>query len=397
MRFVMVLSIVLAIAGCVGSGKKEYPDLDPIKSSTKIKPLWVANVGEKGVRQNRQLSVAITNERVYAATADGHLMALQLNDGKKVWANAIVDSISAGPVVHGDVLYVGTTEAHLFALDSGSGKIIWEGDVSSEVLANPVISDKLVFVQTIDGKITALEKATGKKVWSDSRTVPALTLRGTSSPIITTDRLIAGFADGKLVALEKDTGKRLWESVVGLPSGRTDLQRMVDIDGLIQISDDEVYAVTYQGRVSAIAVENGRTIWTRDMSSYTGVTMDENQLYLTDAKGQVWAIDRRSGATLWRQDSLQERDVTGPVIIGNTLVVADGAGFVHWLSKEDGSFVARDDLTEVYDWAFYDWGDENREELDFGVSASLEVVDDRLYVRNNMGALSVFQLSPPVN
>lgn len=397
MRSFLVLSIVLLVAGCVGSGKKEYPDLDPIKPSANIQPLWVANVGEKGVRQNRQLSVAVSNNRVYAATADGYLEALQLNDGKVVWVNAIVDSISAGPVIDGNVLYVGTTEAHLFALESESGKILWQGDVSSEVLANPVIGDNLVFVQTIDGKITALEKATGKKVWSDSRTVPALTLRGTSSPIVTTDRLIAGFADGKLVALEKDTGKRLWESVVGLPSGRTDLQRMVDIDGLIQISDDEVYAVTYQGRVSAVSVDNGRTIWTRDMSSYTGVTMDENQLYLTDAKGQVWAIDRRSGATLWRQDSLQDRDVTGPVIIGNTLVVADGAGFVHWLSKEDGSFVARDDLTEIYDWAYYDWGDENREELDFGVSASLEVVNDRLYVRNNMGALSVFQLSPPVN
>lgn len=397
MRFVVLLSIILLITGCIGSGKKEYPELDPIKSTANIKPLWVAKVGEKGVRQFRQLSVAVSDDRVYSATADGHLVALQQEDGKVVWSNAIVDSISAGPVVNDGVLYVGTTEAHLFALDANSGKIIWNGDVSSEVLANPVIGDNLVFVQTIDGKITALEKATGKKVWSDSRTVPALTLRGTSSPIVTTDRLIAGFADGKLVALEKDTGKRLWESVIGLPSGRTDLQRMVDIDGLIQISNDEVYAVTYQGRISAVSVDTGRTIWTRDMSSYTGVTMDENQLYLTDAKGQVWAIDRRSGATLWRQDSLQDRDVTGPVIIGDTLVVADGAGFIHWLSKEDGAFVARDDLTEVYDWAFYDWGDENREELDFGVSGALEVVDDRLYVRNNMGALSVFQMSPPVN
>jgi len=397
MRLVIVLGIVLLIAGCVGSDKKEYPKLDSIKSSANIHPLWVANVGAKGVRQYRQLSVAVSDDRVYSATADGYLVALQQQDGKVVWTNAIVDSISAGPVVSGSVLYVGTTEAHVFALDAESGKIIWKGDVSSEVLANPVVGDNLVFAQTIDGKVAALDKATGKKVWSDSRTVPALTLRGTSSPIVTTDRIIAGFADGKLAALEKDTGKRLWESVVGLPTGRTDLQRMVDIDGLIQVSNDEVYAVTYQGRVSAVSVDNGRTIWTRDMSSYSGVTMDENQLYLTDAKGQVWAIDRRSGATLWRQDSLQERDVTGPVIVGDNLVVADGAGFVHWLSKEDGAFVARDDLTDVYDWAFYDWGDEDREELDFGVSGTLEVVKDRLYGRNNMGALSVFQLSPPAN
>ncbi|MEJ2181134.1 MAG: PQQ-binding-like beta-propeller repeat protein [Gammaproteobacteria bacterium] len=326
MRLAVVLSIALLIAGCVSSDKKEYPKLDSIKPSVNIQTLWVANVGEKGARQYRQLSIAIADDRVYAAAADGHLKALQQSDGKVAWANAIADSISAGPVVKGNVLYVGTTEAHVFALDAKSGRIVWKGDVSSEVLSNPVVDDKFVYVQTIDGKVTALDKTTGKKVWSDSRVVPALTLRGTSSPIIAENRLIAGFADGKLVALEKETGKRLWEAVVGLPTGRTDLQRMVDIDGLMQVSNDEVYAVTYQGRISA-----------------------------------------------------------------------DGAGYVHWLSKEDGAVVARDDLADVYDHAFYDWGDEDRAELDFGVSSALEVVKDRLYVRNNMGSLSVFQLSSPVN
>ena len=125
MRLFIVLSIVLLIAGCVSSDKKEYPKLDPIKSSANIRPLWVANIGEKSIRQYRQLSVAVSDDRVYAATADGYLVALQQDDGKVVWTNAIVDSISAGPVVNGNVLYVGTTEAHLFALDSESGKIIW--------------------------------------------------------------------------------------------------------------------------------------------------------------------------------------------------------------------------------------------------------------------------------
>ena len=146
MRLIVMLGIVLLLTGCVGSGKKEYPELDPIKPSANIHPLWVANVGEKGVRQNRQLSVAVSNDMVYAATADGYLVALQLKDGKVKWTNAIVDSISAGPVISGNVLYVGTTEAHLFALESESGKILWEGDVSSEVLANPVIGENMVFV-----------------------------------------------------------------------------------------------------------------------------------------------------------------------------------------------------------------------------------------------------------
>jgi hypothetical protein len=172
---------------------------------------------------------------------------------------------------------------------------------------------------------------------------------------------------------------------------------MVDIDGLLQAGNDEVYAVSYQGRIAAVSVDNGRTIWTRDMSSYNGVAMDNTQLYVTDANGHVWALDRRSGATIWRQDALRDRDVSGPVIVDNAVAVADGAGFVHWLAKEDGAFIARNDLMQIYNQAYHDWGDEDRRELDFGVSGNLEVVNGRLYVRNNMGALSVYQMAAPVN
>jgi outer membrane protein assembly factor BamB len=290
-------------------------------------------------------------------------------------------------------VYLGTGDAQLMALDADSGDVLWQTELSSEILANPAIAGDQLFVHTIDGKLAAYNKHNGQKIWINSREVPALTLRGTSPPIVVDDRVIAGFANGKLAAFDAKTGKRLWESVIAVPSGRTDLQRMVDIDGLIEANNGEIYAVTYQGRMAAIAVDDGSAIWTREMSSYTGLALDQQQLYLTDAEGHVWAVDRRSGATLWRQDALKGRDVTAPVIQGDTVVVADGAGFVHWLSKEDGAFVARENLAKIYDWAFYDWGDENRKEYDFGVTSTLEVAANRLYVRNNMGALSVFKLS----
>ncbi|MCI0505222.1 MAG: outer membrane protein assembly factor BamB [Gammaproteobacteria bacterium] len=396
MRLALILCAALSISACVNTGKKEYPKLEQVSARAAVVPLWVAKVGEKSERQHRQLSVAVTGERVYAASQAGKIMALRQSDGQVLWTNAIMDSISSGPVVDSNLLYVGTIDAHVFALNADSGDIVWQGDVSSEVLANPVISENLVFIQTIDGKLAALDKNTGEKIWTDAREVPALTLRGTSSPVIVNDKVIAGFANGKLVALQKATGKKLWESVVGLPGGRTDLQRMVDIDGLLQADNDEVYAVTYQGRIAAVSVENGRTIWTRDMSSYNGIVMDYTQLYITDVNGYVWALDRRSGATIWRQGALQDRDVSNPVIVNNALAVADGAGFVHWLAKEDGGFIARNDLMQIYNQAYHNWGDEDRQELDFGVSGALEAVNDRLYVRNNMGALSVFQVSTPV-
>ncbi|HEY5603696.1 MAG TPA: outer membrane protein assembly factor BamB [Gammaproteobacteria bacterium] len=397
MRRVVVLCVVLLIAACADTGKKHYPKLAPVDAAAAVEPLWVAKVGEKSDRQHRQLPVAVADDRVYAASARGQIMALQQSDGKIIWTNAIIDAISAGPVVDADMLYVGTTDARVFALAADSGRIVWQGDVSSEVLSNPVVSENLVYIQTIDGKLTALDKTTGKKIWVDAREVPALTLRGTSTPLVINDKVVAGFADGKLVALQKATGKRLWEAVIGIPGGRTDLQRMVDIDGLFQAGDDEIYVVTYQGRIAAVAVDTGRIIWSRDLSSYNGIVIDNTQLYVTDANSQVWALDRRSGATIWRQDALQDRDVSAPVIIDNVIAVADGAGYVHWLAKEDGGFVARNNLLKVFNHAYHDWGDEDRRELDFGVSANLEAINGKLYVRSNVGSLSVFQMSAPVN
>ncbi|MGD8570989.1 MAG: outer membrane protein assembly factor BamB [Gammaproteobacteria bacterium] len=388
----LLLLLLLLLVACSGPEKKVYPKLDPIAAKVQVTPLWVARVGAKHRRQHRQLSVAVNDDRVYAASARGELMAIKQNGGNVLWSRPLGVEITAGPTVDGERLYLATGDAQLMALKTESGDELWRAPISSELLSAPTVAADRLFVHTIDGKLSCYNKANGDKIWTNSQEVPALTLRGTSSPIVVGDRVIGGFANGKLIAFETETGKKLWESVIAVPSGRTDLQRMVDIDGFMQVDDGNVYVVTYQGRIAAVSANDGSSIWVREMSSYTGVTMDQQQLYLTDAQGNVWSVDRRSGATLWRQDALKDRDVTAPVIHGDTVVVADGGGMLHWLSKEDGAFVARKDLAKVYDWAFYDWGDENRNEYDFGVTSTLEVANGRLYVRNNMGALSVFEL-----
>ena len=391
MRFFYIACILLLVA-CSGPSKKEYSKLEPIANKVDIVPLWVAKVGEKSSLEHRQLSVDVDGDRVYVANAKGKVSALQQQDGKVIWSKPLGVSMLSGPKYDDGVLYVGS-EARLYALDANSGEILWVAKVSSEILSDPTVSGSHIFLQTIDEKLYALDKKSGEKIWVNSREVPALTLRGTSSPVVINQRVIAGFADGKLAAFDVNAGDRIWEVTVAVASGRTDLQRMVDIDGLLKAGNNEIYVVSYQGRIAAISAQNGEAIWSREMSSYTGVALDKQQLYVTDAGGHVWAIDRGTGATLWRQDGLENRDVTGPVVFEDMVVIADGAGWVHWLSKEDGGFVSRKDLSRVYDAAFFDFGDENRKEFDFGVSNDLKVADNKVYIRNNVGALSVFQLS----
>jgi outer membrane protein assembly factor BamB len=391
MRFVLVL-ILLLLAGCSSSGKKQYPPLDPIDNTMVIKPLWVKKVGAKSFIESRQFTVGVGKSRVYIADAKGKISALSEESGEIVWTRMLGDLVSGGPTVDGDLVYVSSNEAQLYALNANTGEVVWTSALSSEVLADTAVSDKYVYLQTIDGKLYALSKKTGEKIWVDSREVPALTLRGTSSPLVLNSMIVAGFANGKIAAFEPETGNRLWETAITVPSGRTDLQRIIDIDGSIQADTDQIYAATYQGRIAAISQLNGRTTWSREMSAFNGLKLDGQQIFLTDASDHIWCIDSKTGATIWRQDKLEGRDLTAVSLLPGAVVVADGAGYLHWLSRDDGSFVSRENLLDTYGWAYHDFGDDFRKESDFGVSNELKVANNKLYVRNNMGALSVFQL-----
>jgi outer membrane protein assembly factor BamB len=169
---------------------------------------------------------------------------------------------------------------------------------------------------------------------------------------------------------------------------------MVDIDGIFQVQNNVIYVTAYQGRIAAVSAVDGRAIWTRELSSYTGVSLDKQHVYTTDSDGYVWSLDIETGATLWRQDKLVGRDLTAPVLMGDTVVVSDRGGFVHWLSKEDGGFVARANVGEVYKRVMVDWGDEDMDERDIAVTTPPVVEKNALYVRDNAGALSAFKISP---
>lgn len=392
MRFAIIIVVILVLSGCGSSSKKEYGPLEPVVNKLDVKRLWSKNVGQKSFLESKQFGISLDNTHVYVADAKGNISVLKQENGEIVWQKSLGELVLSGPTVDGDLMYVGGNNADLYALSTKTGDLVWETKLSSEVLAAPAISEKFLYVQTIDGKLHALDKNTGNKIWVDKHEVPALTLRGSSSPIVLGSKVIAGFANGKLTAFDAETGSRLWETSISIASGRTDLQRMIDIDGPIQADKDQVYAVTYQGRVAAVSHDNGRTTWSREMSAYNGVKLDGQEIYLSDASDHVWAIDRKTGATIWRQDKLEGRDLTGVTVLPDSIVVADGAGFVHWLSREDGSFLYRENLLETHNWAFHDFGGENRKENDYGVSNEIKVANNKLYVRSNMGNLSVFLL-----
>ena len=390
---VMLFSLVLAACG---TSPKDYSNASPlstIKSRVKVEPLWAKPTGAAPDYEHTQLPVTVADGKVYTATRSGELVAYASQKGELLWRRSMGEKLTGGPGIGQGMLFVGTHEAELVALDVRSGAERWRHRIPSEMLAKPLVVGESVIVQTIDGKVSAYKTATGERIWLYERSIPKLTLRGTSNPIVVGEMLLAGFSDGHLVSLNSATGELLWETTIAVPHGRTDLERLVDIDGLFAESNDVVYVSSYQGRVVAVSVADGNVLWARDMSSYVGLTLSGNHIFITDAESKVWALDGRTGATLWRQDKLSNREVSAPAVLDNTVVVADYDGYVHWLSADDGEFIARKNIEQVWSKINYVWEDEEQPEKAFhSVTVPPQVVADTLYVRDNTGALVAFRL-----
>jgi outer membrane protein assembly factor BamB len=271
---------------------------------------------------------------------------------------------------------VGSSDADLIALDAETGEQRWRTSVSSEVLSVPQIYRGIVVVQTVDGNLAGLDAASGERLWIQGRTVPVLTLRGTSTALVEGGAVIAGFANGKMTALDIGSGAPVWEAVVAVPSGRSELQRMVDVDANPVVRDGVLYVASFQGQMAAVGLQNGRVLWNRDMSAYAGIAVDSGQVYVSDENSEVWALDRDSGASLWKQGALRRRALTGPTVAGGYVAVGDFAGYVHLLSRLDGSIAGREKVDGK------------------GILASPVALGDRLLVLGAGGKLVLYRLEP---
>jgi outer membrane protein assembly factor BamB len=355
------LALLLIVSTCVGCGAKQVvkdifasdddnaeppTPLVEIVATANLNKVWSENIGKGTDELFIKLAPVILDDRIFIADTRGDIAALYADTGKKIWD---IDSdlpITGGPGADEYLVMVGTSEGDVLSLTSETGEEVWRAKVSSEILSSPRESDGIVIVRTIDGKIFALDATTGNRLWIYDRTVPNLTLRGTSTPIIANGLVIAGFDGGRLTALELKTGKLIWETKVAISRGRSQLERMVDIDSQPLIVGDMIYVTTYQANVSALSLESGQMLWQRDISSYTELSADTEYLYVTDHIGNVWALDRFSGASVWKQEKLTHRNVTGPAILGDKVIVGDLEGYLHWLDKETGDFSARVEVEE---------------------------------------------------
>jgi len=351
----LTLSIAsLFIVACADDPNLEQPtELVPFDSQYELLVNWHQSSGAGVEQQYIFLQPLILDDIAVTISRNGILNIISLKTGDFVDDIELNTTISAGIGGTDEVWLLASRDAYIIAIDAKKRVERWRTRVSSEVLARPLIHKDAVIVRTVDGKIISLDLETGDIRWQFRRAIPDLTLRGSSEPVITRDRIFAGLEDGRLIALSPDDGEVVWDVALSVPKGRSEIQRLVDIDGDAQLYGRVLYAASFQGRIAAIDVERGQFLWARDFSTHTGVVLDEDALFSSDENGHVWALDRLNGATIWKQDKLAHRHLTRPTIVGDYLAVGDFEGYVHLLSRYDGRFIARYQLGQFDNLGWY--------------------------------------------
>jgi outer membrane protein assembly factor BamB len=397
-RLLTLLLLATVVTGCAtiknvfNDVKKE--NIQPPTPLTQFTPtlnvqqVWSDRVGKGARTSGIRLAPAYADGKLYAAGVDGTIEALDAATGRTLWSKHIgqrhgwilhhgknSQRWTGGPTVDGSLLVVGSLEGEVQALDAGSGAERWHAQVSSEVVAPPAIADGVVVARTNDGRIYGLDATDGSRKWVYDRvTVPVLSLRGSAAPRIANGVVYAGQDNGKVVALRLADGATVWEQTVSAGEGRTELERLQDVDGTLTVADGIVYAAGYHGQVAALIAQSGRPLWTHAMSSYTGVALAATQLYVIDADSDVWALDLRTGASDWKQEALKYRWLSEAAAQDDYVVVGDLEGYIHWLASADGKLAARVRLSK------------------HAIQAAPVVVGDTVYVEDVDGKIGAYRI-----
>ncbi len=307
-----------------------------LKGSMAVRTAWKLEVGKA---HSYLFSPALAGNTVIAAGADGTIVRADAATGRQLWRVKAKNGLTAGVGTDGELIAVGGTKGELMVYDM-DGKQLWTAQLSSEILSPPAIGQGIVVARSIDNRIVGFDAKTGQKKWTVQRTPPPLTLR-LAPGMVVHDKDVIVAQGGKLMSLILATGAPRWEIEVGVARGATELERVTDIGGVPVIFEDQVCAVSYQGRVGCFGLLDGSPRWTRELSSEAGVAVDQRFVFVPDDKGALFAYNRDGGASAWKNDKLSYRRLSTPVSYGRTVAVGDYQGYVHFLSREDGAFLAR--------------------------------------------------------
>jgi len=345
-------------------------ELEDIQTEVTISRDWRINIGNGQGDSFKKLTPVVDGGFVFAASDDGDVVAVNSTNGDLMWLTELETSITGGVGAGDGIVMVGTEAAELVVLSQSDGQEVWRTRVSSEILSQPKTDGDIVVVQTVDGKLVAVDRENGLQRWTYETTLPALTLRGTSSPVLTSEgTVVAGFSNGILVSVAAEDGVWSWEERVAVPDGQYDIERVIDVDGDLLLDGARILASSYQGNLMAFDTATGRIVWGMEASSYHGMDQGFGNIYYSNDESHLVAVRDNSSDVVWQNEELQYRDLTAPKTISNYVAVADFEGYLHLISQIDGRIIGRTRIDND------------------GVRSNLIVEDGSLIVYGNGGSL----------
>ena len=351
---ILFLGLILSVINSCGIsdwvrnpfGDDEDPrapaELMDIASEITINRNWRIDVGNGQGDNFKKLTPVVDGGFVFAASDDGEILAVNSTNGDLMWQTEVEATITGGVGAGDGIVMIGTEEAELVVLNQADGEEVWRARVSSEILSQPKTNGDIVVAQTVDGKLVALDREDGFQRWTYETTLPALTLRGTSSPVLTSEgTVIAGFSNGILVSVAAEDGVWNWEERVAVPDGQYDIERVIDVDGELLVDGSRILASSYQGNLMAFDTASGQIVWGMEASSYHGMDQGFGNIYYNDDRSHLIALRDNSSDVVWQNEELQYRDLTAPKTISNYVAVADYEGYLHLISQIDGRIIGR--------------------------------------------------------
>ena len=385
-RWLLAVTLVMSLSACStikgwfefddDDDPKKPAELQAIDQTIKIKKLWSHGIGNGQGDGFYKIQPAIAGSSIYIAAADGTVEAFDKQTGKSLWDTELERPLSGGVGVYGDALLLGSSDGFVLKLDATSGEVQWSTRLNGEVMSVPGSDGRMVLAHTLDGKLQGLDFATGEVAWTYDSNVPVLTLRGSCSPLLNGNVAYVGFATGRVLAFDIANGGIIWEARVAIPQGRSEIERVVDIDGTMTLLGNELFVASYQGRIMAIDVTDGRKLWQHNVSSFSGVSQGFGNVYVADEDGTVTAYQRSGQGERWQQTALAYRGLSRPTPVSSYLAVGDKEGYVHFMSQVDGEIVGRIEAD------------------DEGIRADMVSEDNILYVYGNSGDLIAYEIKP---
>ena len=343
-RALFGVSLLLVLVACSSSDNSEPPaPLTEIENGLRFDLRWTMSTGAGISAGSYNRQPLLVGGEIFTVNIKGLIKNIDAKDGKKKWNYATGIQSITGLAGNDEVIIASSRNGELNVYDRTSDdlKPRWSVELKGEIRSAPVFNADSLFIRTVDGRLSSLSMVDGSTQWTVSHLVPALSLTGNSAPVLYKELVIAGFDDGKIAAFDQLNGQVVWEVAVSQATGRSEIERLVDVDGQFIISNGVIYVSSYQGRLAAIQAIDGEALWSRKFSSFNAMTIDDNAIYISSDISHLWSIDRRTGSALWKQDVLHARKISAPLLFEDKVIVGDLEGYVHWFNQSDGALIGR--------------------------------------------------------